>query len=207
MTDHPKHDPDDEALHGPDARLSAEDAELVAAAAQLPVLRPSRDLWDGIAARISTPELALPPRTAASRPTMWSVAQLATAAAVLVAVTAGVTWQVAQQRVAPTPDVAVLIQATDDDSGTALPTVRVAAAYDQEIAELRAILALRDLGLDDATVRVLDDNLKVIDDAIAGARAALEADPASALLAQRLAGAYDMKLDLLRRLAALTEIS
>jgi hypothetical protein len=206
MNEHPEHDPDEGATDGPDAPLSAADAELVAAAAQLPVLRPSRDLWDGIAARISTPEVPLPQRTTARHTAAWSVAQLATAAAVLVAVTAGVTWQVAQQRVAPTPEVAVLIQA-DDESATALPTLRVAAAYDQEIAELRAILALRDLGLDDATVRVVDDNLKVIDDAIAGARAALEADPASALLAQRLAGAYDMKLDLLRRLAALTEIS
>jgi hypothetical protein len=129
MNEHPEHDPDEGATDGPDAPLSAADAELVAAAAQLPVLRPSRDLWDGIAARISTPEVALPQRTATRYTAAWSVAQLATAAAVLVAVTAGVTWQVAQQRVAPTPEVAVLIQA-DDESATALPTLRVAAAYD-----------------------------------------------------------------------------
>jgi len=61
--------------------------------------------------------------------------------------------------------------------------------------------------LDPATVAVVDENLRVIDAAIAAARAALDQDPASALLSQRLAGAYDMKLDLLRRLTAMRTIS
>ncbi len=187
-------------------------ADLIAEAAELPTLRPSRDLWDGIAARIETPVVTLGASTATTRPAWTRPGRLAAAAALLVTLTAAGTWQVAR-RTAPTPGAGTAVATTVDaaEPTTTLaaytPTVRLASTYDQEIAALREILAQRELDLDDMTVRVIDENLRVIDDAIAAARAALEADPASALLTQRLTGAYDMKLDLLRRLATFTEIS
>ena len=187
-------------------------ADLIAGAAELPSLRPSRDLWDGIAARIETPVVALANATTAARPAWTRPGRLAAAAALLVTVTAAGTWQIAR-RTAPLVDDATAAATTLDTAAPAAmlaaytPTVRVASTYDQEIAALREILAQRELDLDDATIRVIDENLRVIDDAIAAARAALDADPASALLTQRLTGAYDMKLDLLRRLATFTEIS
>jgi hypothetical protein len=129
------------------------------------------------------------------------------AAALLVAVTAGTTWQIATRG---TADVTVPVDMAAEPmtaAATVTSVARVTGAYDQEIAELRAILEQSTLELDDATVRVVAENLRVIDDAIAAARSALAADPASALLSQQLAGAYDMKLDLLRRLAAMSTIS
>ena len=181
------------------------------AAAQLPVLRPSRDLWDGIAARIETPTIALPTAPAAvvaPRRAWLAPSRLVAAAALLMAVTAGVTWQVAtREQAAPSIEVASNDIVLPAATVVATPVVRVTGAYEQEIAELRTILAETDLALDPATVAVVDENLRVIDAAIAAARAALDQDPASALLSQRLAGAYDMKLDLLRRLTAMRTIS
>ena len=52
---------------------------------------------------------------------------------------------------------------------------------------------------------VLERNLQVIDDAIREARAALENDPANALLNAHLASARQRKLNLLRRAALITE--
>jgi hypothetical protein len=181
------------------------------AAAQLPVLRPSRDLWDGIAARIETPTIALPTAptaVVAPRRAWMAPSRLVAAAALLMAVTAGVTWQVAtREQAAPSIEVATNDIVLPAATVVATPVVRVTGAYEQEIAELRTILAETDLALDPATVAVVDENLRVIDAAIAAARAALDQDPASALLSQRLAGAYDMKLDLLRRLTAMRTIS
>lgn len=59
-------------------------------AASLPDLTPPRDLWPEIAARIETPVVALPPRSARRVPHrgMWYAA----AAAVLVAASSGITW-------------------------------------------------------------------------------------------------------------------
>jgi len=181
------------------------------AAAQLPVLRPSRDLWDGIAARIETPTIALPTAptaVVAPRRAWMAPSRLVAAAALLMAVTAGVTWQVAtREQAAPSIEVATNDIVLPAATVVATPVVRVTGAYEQEIAELRTILAETDLALDPATVAVVDENLRVIDAAIAAARAALDQDPASALLSERLAGAYDMKLDLLRRLTAMRTIS
>jgi hypothetical protein len=181
-------------------------AELRAQAAQLPPLRPSRDLWDGIAARIETPTVALhehpPVRNAWLAPS-----RMLAAAALLIAVTAGTTWQLATRGTAAAPAALDVAAEPMTAAATVTSVARVTGAYDQEIAELRAILEQSTLELDDATVRVVAENLRVIDDAIAAARSALAADPASALLSQQLAGAYDMKLDLLRRLAAMSTIS
>jgi len=70
-----------------------------AAARALPDLAPSRDLWDGVAARIAAPVIPLDSGGAGQaagrrlRPWAWSPAWLGAAAAALVAVTAGVTYE------------------------------------------------------------------------------------------------------------------
>jgi hypothetical protein len=75
-------------------------------ASALPALRPSRDLWSGIASRIEAPVVALVPRAepvAARRRAPWrSVA----AAAILVAATAGITHQLTVRAMAPERTVA-----------------------------------------------------------------------------------------------------
>jgi len=76
------------------------------------------------------------------------------------------------------------------------------AHYDQAIAELERTLQEHRAELDTSTVRVVEQDLVIIDHAIAQARHALEADPASPYLHQHLALQMKLKLDLLRRTAA-----
>jgi hypothetical protein len=57
--------------------------------------------------------------------------------------------------------------------------------------------------LDTTTVRVLEQNLRIIDAAILECRRALAADPASQYLNDHLAETMQRKLDLLRRAARL----
>ena len=73
------------------------------------------------------------------------------------------------------------------------------AAYDATIAELGTALRLDGDRLDTATVRVLEENLAIIDRAIAEARTALEQDPASRYLNGHLGRTLRRKVDLLQR--------
>ena len=57
--------------------------------------------------------------------------------------------------------------------------------------------------LDTTTVRIIEQNLAVIDRAIADARRALAADPGNAYLNAHLAGTMRRKIDLLRRAATI----
>lgn len=68
---------------------------------------------------------------------------------------------------------------------------------------MRSVLRERRGQLDSATVRVLERNLKLIDDAITESRAALARDPESGLLADELTRAMRRKLELLRTAAAM----
>jgi hypothetical protein len=70
--------------------------------------------------------------------------------------------------------------------------------YDREIARLHAVLEQRRADLDPATVAIVEENLRVIDHAIAQSRAALAHDPRSGFLNERLLDALDRKVDLLR---------
>lgn len=78
--------------------LAAGLRRLTSEAAALPPLRPSRDLWDGIEARIATPVVLLTPGREDAHPVPVShpivdrrLAPLAAAAAILIAATAGIT--------------------------------------------------------------------------------------------------------------------
>ena len=180
--------------------LASDLQELRSEAARLPALAPSRDLWDGIAARIEAPAIAIgghAPRR------WWQVpSRLGAAAAVLIMATAGVTWTLVARKSAG-PPVSIVAVPVEPAVATATPAVNVAAAYDRQIAELRAVLAGRRDTLDTATARIVATNLRVIDDAIARVTIALDSAPANLSLSQQLARAYDMKLNTLRQLAAM----
>ena len=79
------------------------------------------------------------------------------------------------------------------------------AQFDAAVADLERVLRDQRDSLNPRTVLVLERNLQVIDDAIREARAALENDPANALLNAHLANARQRKLNLLRRAALITE--
>jgi hypothetical protein len=77
------------------------------------------------------------------------------------------------------------------------------ARYDAAVAQLQAALVAGRGLLDTSTVRVLQENLAIIDRAIAQARAALAADPGNAYLNLHLAQTMRTKLELLRRAQAI----
>ncbi|MFL5560538.1 MAG: zf-HC2 domain-containing protein [Gemmatimonadaceae bacterium] len=223
---------------------------IVAHAAALGPIEPSRDLWSGIESRIGTQVVPL-----GSRRSIPFVRGLA-AAVVLVAATAGITWQLAKRAIpASTPIVAsaepdkpspngtgpVIVTTPPQVASTAggageaagsagspeLTTVQApasqqrvgrqmvqavrndvrresaAAVYDQEITRLHAVIERRRGELDPKTVAAIERSLAVIDTAIAQARSALAADPASRFLHGRLNDVLDKKVELLRTTAML----
>ena len=81
------------------AALVRELQQISLQAGALPELRPSRDLWAGIAARIEAPVIPLAAAPRVSRTTWRRNTWLGAAAAALVAVTAGVTYTITMSRV------------------------------------------------------------------------------------------------------------
>ena len=92
---------------------------------------------------------------------------------------------------------------------TALASVKPApnsaadAALAPEIALLQNMLKQRRDQLDPSTIKVVEDNLALIDAAVQQARAALMRDPASGFLTERLDNALQKKVELLRTVALL----
>jgi hypothetical protein len=200
----------------------APDDVLARAVDRLPEMRPARDLWPGIQARISTaPSVAQFERPALSEAparrrrvegyvsVSWS--QLALAASLLMAVTVSLTWLVARQPAAvPASRAAAAVQVVHAESeplGSATGDIQRAnfadAQYDAAVADLEKILVEARDQLDPRTVIVIERNLQTIDQAIREAREALDRDPANTYLNSHLADARRRKLELLRHATAL----
>jgi hypothetical protein len=75
------------------------------------------------------------------------------------------------------------------------------AALAPEIEQLQDVLQQRRSALDPSTVKIVEDNLALIDAAVKQARAALERDPASGFLTELLDNALQKKVELLRTVA------
>jgi Putative zinc-finger len=156
---------------------------------------PSRDLWSGVAARIG----AGPGRRRLS----FSVPQLLAAGIALAVLSGGGAWLLHPDatRVAAVPrDPAApgtVPVATVGSTGAA------ARSYDSAVDDLERILAEGRGRLDSTTVRVLEQNLAIIDRAIAQAQRAVAADSANVYLNTHLAETMRRKIDLLRQAVAL----
>jgi anti-sigma factor RsiW len=184
--------------------MLAELRAVVARAKSLEDGAPGRDLWPGVAARIGAarPEVeqVIGGRWRRQRLTL-SVPQLAAAALALMAVSAGSVWlarprpPVMQEAAAP-PVAGSAI--------TVLPVSMGEGVYQSAVRDLERVLAEGRGRLDTATVRVLEQNLRLIDAAITESRRALAADPASPYLNAHLAQTLKRKLELLRQAARLT---
>lgn len=173
---------------------------------------PATDLWRGIAARLDAP--AAPARVLPwyRRRVSLGVAELAIAATLVAAITGGLLWRRAPAPAATTATTVetaapVLAQVEPMDvPAEGVTTVSFAdAQFDAAVADLERVLRQQRDTLNPRTVQVLERNLQIIDDAIREARAALDADPANALLNAHLASARQRKLNLLRRAALISE--
>jgi hypothetical protein len=181
------------------------------------------DLWAGIASRIGTAGSTsveprryvvreLPDRPSPRRPAAWAVPQWALAAAAFAVVALGVSW-VVQSRLTPRlrPSDAVQSPVAGTTLTPAPGTEATSATFDptaieSEIGQLQLALDRGRDKLDPKTVKVLEDNLRIIRKATEDARHALEQDPANRDLQQYFAGSVQNKLDLVRRTAQLAGV-
>jgi hypothetical protein len=202
------------------ARTLEELRAVVAAAQSATPSLPSVDLWNGIAARIASAE--------GQRPVVksgWDVGrrfsftwpELA-AASVLLALFSG--W--AATRLIPQNDrpeglhydstgaaqstSSADLQVRRGPGDVSLATVSFDdTEYDAAVADLEHALQSGRGRLDPETVKIVEANLTIIDQAVDEARRALAEDPANAYLSGYLVETRRRKLDLLRQAAALTE--
>lgn len=182
------------------ARTLTELGAVVEAADRLPAIPPEADLWPGIEARLSPRGEASADVVPLSRHRVaMTIPQLAAAAVALVLFAASAVWLAIGGEAGSSPGSVVLPEA-----GT--PTTAVAFAdFDQAIDALEEEYRTRRESLDPETIRVVERNLAIIDQAIGEAREALAADPSSGFLSSHLADAMRQKLDLLRQAAMIAQ--
>lgn len=187
----------------PDCAATLEELRAVVVRARgLTDRAPAGDLWPGVAARIA-PASARPEPVDLAERRPWrnrrfsfSLPQLAAAGVALVLATGGVARLTrggdSASPASPMTAGAVVAMAAFSGSGT-----------DSAVAQLERALAAGRGQLDTATVRVIEQNLRIIDQAIVQARRALSADPANIYLNTHLAQTLRRKVDLLKQATAL----
>ena len=177
-------------------RAVLSELEMVTRAARADADRlPTSDLWPGILSQIA------PARR--QKQFVFTLPQLALAASLLIAVSAGVAYVAAGRALTPAAAQDDAIQAEAEPLLSAAAPVQRAnfadAQFDQAVADLEKVLVDRRDELDPRTVLVIERNLAAIDQAIREARTALDADPANTFLNSHLADARRKKLELLRQ--------
>jgi anti-sigma factor RsiW len=192
-------------------RATVDDLRRVVTRAHALVDQPvGSDLWPGIAARIGaagTPVVDLASRRPRRRFSL-SLPQLAAAAVLLIAATAGGTFlalRTGPERTPAAPDRGAITGSGARAIPAGLPD-KAQVSYDAAVHDLERALDAGRSRLAPKTVLVLEKNLARIDAAIAEARAALKADPANVYLNTHLANTMQQKLELLRRAAALADV-
>jgi hypothetical protein len=196
-------------------------ARVVDEAGALGDIEPPADLWPGIAAAIASSTasdddgrdgarvIAFPGARAPSTPSSPDRVEvsrrgLAAASVVLVALTGTAAW-FAGSRASSTETTVDSFSTSSDPiravSGESPPPEAMAG----ELAVLEDVLASARSVLDPNTVRVLERNLGVIEQAIADSRVALAQDPGNTFLAQHLERMYRRKLVYLQDAVRLVE--
>lgn len=169
--------------------------------------QPSRDLWPQIEWRIGragepsggqdSPGL---PRMKPRRQVTLQTWQLLAASIALALISGGVVWAALSgglreaTTAASVPADGSLVQPVGWESAL--------DEYHDAVSDLEQVLQLGRDVLDAETVRILEENIQAIDDAINQAQAALAQDPGSKVLGRFLAENLRRKIDLLRRAAA-----
>jgi anti-sigma factor RsiW len=194
-------------------------ARIVDEADELGEIEPPRDLWPDISAALRSqaqtqpsgieddPQVIPLPRArgpvSAAGPERIEVSRrgLIAASVALVALSATATWWAGRpETVADDPAGLAPIGAVSP-AGVAAPPEQMAG----ELAILEDVMASARSVLDPNTVRVLERNLGVIEQAIADSREALAQDPGNAFLVQHLERMYRRKLVYLQDAVRLVE--
>jgi len=166
-------------------------------ARQLSDQPPATDLWPGIVERIRPTVVPLSTKRPAWRVSL-SLPQLAAAAVLLILVSGGSVRLLSRPSRVPVVSGPAVVEV-----GARAPTRLDDADYDAAVRDLREVLSKGRVRLDTTTVRILEQNLALIDRAIAQARRAVAGDPGNVYLNSHLAQTRMRKLELLRRAAAL----
>jgi len=170
---------------------------------------PANDVWPQISAAISdTPSgvVNLARRRKAQRRVSLSVLQALAASLVLAAVGVG-GWSLARLTTPESQMAAVIDISAPEAGATVTATIAVAQKYGPAISDLERMLLDEQQVLDSTTVRVLREQLAIIDRALAEAQEALAQDPASDFLADHYTGMMKKKLNVLRQAARTVEVS
>jgi hypothetical protein len=203
---------EEEDLLGPDLRalLSTLPKELA----------PETDLTASIAARTWDSREKLPGASnidavatdIRSRSAPWWSGQglkLAAAAVALIVITSAVTTAIISDAATPSDAPATVAGASMDGAPTATDLLFAGYAdvenqYAAAIADLADALESDRDRLPPETVQLIEENLRIIDEAIQHSLAALASTPESLPLQQAVMTSYERKLDFLRQAAALT---
>jgi anti-sigma factor RsiW len=183
--------------------------DVVARARMVSTETPPRDLWPGIAQRIGATSGEMASRRRSVRRWSLSLPQLAAAGLALMAVSGGTVWVLRgpAQRTIATPVASGPSSHPQAINAAVNPKGTASQSYATAVADLEQVLASGRGRLDTTTIRVIEQNLAVIDGAIAQAQRALDADPANLYLNIHLAETMRRKLELLRQAAALVPVS
>lgn len=168
---------------------------VVARAGRLQDSAPQADLWPGVAARIGA---VAPARdSVTTRRFSFTLPQLVAAGLALMLLSGSMVWlaRLGGPRTDFPPVGAV----------EPVPVNFADGAYDEAIEDLQRTFDAGRTRLDRETVRILEDNLQAIDQAITQCREALADDPTNIYLNAYLSSARARKLDLLRRATAIVD--
>lgn len=200
---------------------------LLAEATALPRERaPERDLWPGIRARLAPrparrfgfvlpglgrvfrpgpdgSEAGAPPRPVPGgwglrwpRPALAAVALLFFVGGVAVTTLVVHRFRHAEEMAGPA-------RVIEDDNAGLVRFRSAEATYETAARQLAAALAARRGSLEPETARVIDENLRLIDEALLKSREALNADPGDPRLSEMVAATYQTKINLLRKAVSL----
>jgi hypothetical protein len=190
------------ACHGTLAELR----QVMARAETLEPRMPERDLWAGIADRIGADPAHEVPKVIpfeSKRPRWWaprftlSAPQLVAAGMLIAVLSSAGVWFAMRGPMTGAGPAGELDPIADMQSSgiDALPV----SGYERTIGDLEGTLAQNRSRLDPTTIAILEQNLAIIDAAIADSREALVADPASAYLYRHLNRQMQQKVDLLEQ--------
>ncbi|HEX6053099.1 MAG TPA: zf-HC2 domain-containing protein [Gemmatimonadaceae bacterium] len=163
---------------------------------------PPQDLWPGVKRAV---EASGRPR----RPVVvsFTLGRLAAAAGLVAVIAGGLAWSIAASRDEST--VAALegiprAAPPEPAPGALGPTALAVASYREAANDLERALEAGRRTLRPETMRVIEENLRAMDVAIAQADSALRQDPGSEYLNQYLVATMQRKLKLLRHAVAIT---